>query len=66
MSEVEAWRHMDSISEPLREVRVVDLTFLISVVIYHELQKVIVVQISFITEVFQNVFDGDVPIIVSI
>ena len=57
---------MDGVSEPLGEVRVIDAALLAGIVVYHELQEIVVVQLSLVAKVLQDVLYRDVTVVVCV
>ena len=66
VSEVEALRHVDGISQPLREVHVAKTPLALVVFVDYQLFEVIEIEICFVPEILEDIFDSDVPIIVTI
>lgn len=57
---------MDGISEPFGEVRVVNAALLAGIVVYHQLQEIIVVQLSLVSKILQNILYRDVTVVVCV
>ena len=66
MAKDEAFGQLDGISDPLREVHVADHASLFGILVSDQLLEIVEAEVLFLPKVPQDVFDGNVTVVVRV